>query len=74
MKKLLNLKSALIVLAFVCFGQAAFSQARIMLLPTLHGLHKSNMQYNYDSLRNMIGRLNPDVEQKMWMLILPTSK
>lgn len=61
MKKLLNLKSALMVLAFVCFGQPAFSQARVMLLPTLHGLHKSNMQYNYDSLRNMIGRLNPDV-------------
>ena len=61
MKKLPNLKSALMVLAFVCFRPAAFSQARVMLLPTLHGLHKSNTQYNYDSLRNMVGRLSPDV-------------
>lgn len=37
------------------------SQTHIYLIPTIHGLHKTNQQYNYDSLRNIISKLNPDV-------------
>lgn len=39
----------------------AFSQSRIYILPVLHGLHKTNPQYTYDSLQAIVRRLNPDV-------------
>lgn len=33
----------------------------LYLVPTLHRLHQVNEQYNYDSLRQLITQLNPDV-------------
>jgi hypothetical protein len=39
----------------------AFSQTKVYLIPTLHGLHKTNQQYNYDTIKAVVVRLNPDV-------------
>jgi hypothetical protein len=39
----------------------AFSQTKVYLVPTLHGLHKTNPQYNYDTIKAVVARLNPDV-------------
>jgi len=33
----------------------------LYLIPTLHRLHLVNEQYNYDTLRQLIARINPDV-------------
>ncbi|HYH14474.1 MAG TPA: hypothetical protein VD794_04615 [Flavisolibacter sp.] len=40
---------------------AAFSQTTIYLIPALHSMHKTNVRYNYDSVRTTIQRINPDV-------------
>jgi len=45
----------------IFFFTATFSQTKVYLIPTLHGLHKTNEKYNYDSLRSIIGRSHPDV-------------
>lgn len=37
------------------------SQTKLYLVPALHGLHKLNKNYSYDSLRLQISRLKPDV-------------
>jgi len=55
MNKLLILAVALIIQA------TAFSQTAVYLIPALHGLHKTNIRYNYDSVRAVIQRINPDV-------------
>ena len=39
----------------------AFAQTRVYVIPVLHGMHKTNQQYTYDSIRAMVERLNPDV-------------
>ena len=39
----------------------AFSQSKVYILPVLHGLHKTNPQYTYDSIQAIVGRLKPDV-------------
>lgn len=52
----------LLILAVAFFIQAAaFSQTTVYLIPSLHGLHKTNVRYNYDSVRATIARLRPDV-------------
>ena len=48
-----------IILSILCFG--SFAQTRVVLIPTLHGLHKTNAHYDYDSLRRIIMLHNPDV-------------
>jgi hypothetical protein len=40
---------------------AAFAQGRVYVLPVLHGLHKTNPEYTYDSVRAIVARLKPDV-------------
>jgi hypothetical protein len=40
---------------------AAFSQTQVVLIPTIHGLHRTNRQYNYDSLKAIVKQINPDV-------------
>jgi len=37
------------------------AQQKTYLIPVLHGLHKTNQAYNYDSLKAIISRLKPDV-------------
>jgi hypothetical protein len=39
----------------------AFSQTKVYLVPTLHGMHKTNTQYNYDSVKAVVARIHPDV-------------
>ena len=36
-------------------------ERRVYLVPVLHGLHKTNPNYSYDSLRALVARLQPDV-------------
>lgn len=55
MKKLFILAVAFLIQA------TAFSQSTVYLIPALHGLHKTNVRYNYDSVRATIQRLHPDV-------------
>lgn len=52
----------LFILAVAFFIQAtAFSQTTVYLIPALHGMHKTNVRYNYDSVRATIQRINPEV-------------
>lgn len=52
----------LFILAVAFFVQATvFSQTTVYLIPVLHGMHKTNVRYNYDSIRATIQRINPDV-------------
>ena len=37
------------------------AQTKVYLIPTLHGLHKTNSLYGYDSLRAILSRIHPDV-------------
>lgn len=61
-KEIINcMKKIFLLVLAVCITVCCFSQARIVLVPVLHGLHKSNQQYNYDSLKNLVVRINPDV-------------
>ena len=39
----------------------AFTQNKVYIVPVLHGLHKTNPQYTYDSIQAIVGRLKPDV-------------
>lgn len=39
----------------------AFAQTRVYIVPVLHGMHQTNPEYTYDSVRAVVGRLNPDV-------------
>lgn len=48
-------------IGLLCCFATGFSQSKLCLLPTLHGLHKSNSQYSYDSLRAVITRMHPEV-------------
>lgn len=45
----------------LCLFVAGFGQTKVCLIPTLHGLHKTNNLYNYDSLKANVARLHPDV-------------
>lgn len=36
-------------------------KSKVYFIPSLHGLHKTNQKYNYDSLKAIVSRLNPDV-------------
>lgn len=36
-------------------------QKKVYFIPTLHGLHQANQSYSYDSLKQLINHLNPDI-------------
>jgi hypothetical protein len=50
----------LLLISFLMLTQTN-AQSKVYLLPTLHGLHKTNTNYTYDSLKQTIARINPDV-------------
>jgi hypothetical protein len=54
-----NMKTFLLFLALIC--TVSEKPAKVYLVPTLHNLHRVNAQYTYDSLIQLIKRLNPDV-------------
>ena len=37
------------------------SKAPVYLVPTIHGMHKTNANYNYDSLQALVKNLKPDL-------------
>ena len=51
----------LIALAFLFINVSVSSQTTVYLIPALHGLHKTNSLYNYDSIRATLQRIDPDV-------------
>ncbi len=55
------LKRYLFLLLSVMTTAICFSQTRVLLLPVLHGLHKTNTAYNYDSLKNIVNRFQPGI-------------
>ncbi len=54
-------KRFLFLLLLVIASATCFSQAKVLLLPVLHGLHKTNRAYNYDTLQNIIKRIQPGI-------------
>ena len=38
-----------------------FAQGKVYLIPVLHGMHQTNPEYSYDSVRATVERLKPDV-------------
>jgi hypothetical protein len=56
------MKRTLFLSAVATFIMAtAFSQSKVYIIPVLHGMHKTNPQYTYDSIQALVRRLNPDV-------------
>jgi hypothetical protein len=57
------MKKQLLFLLVFCAALAAFYPVggKVFFIPSIHGLHKINPNYSYDSLRHVIERLNPDV-------------
>lgn len=47
-----------ILVSLLCLQAAAQD---IYLIPTLHRLHQSNTAYDYDSVRSLIRRIDPDI-------------
>lgn len=39
----------------------AFAQGKVYIVPVLHGMHQTNPEYTYDSVRAIVDRLKPDV-------------
>ena len=54
-------KRFVFLLLLVMATATCFSQAKVLLLPVLHGLHKTNTAYNYDTLQNIIRRIQPGI-------------
>lgn len=42
-------------------ADASAQQSSVYIIPTLHGLHKTNPKYNYESLKKMVDSLDPDI-------------
>lgn len=38
-----------------------YKSGKVYFIPTLHGYHKINTQYNYDTLKAVVARLNPEI-------------
>lgn len=58
----LNMHRSILLFA-ICFLLAivAKAQTKVYLVPVLHGLHKSNYFYPYDSVKAVVARANADV-------------
>jgi hypothetical protein len=56
-------KIYLITACIICvfFIADAAAQTKLYLIPSLHGLHGVNKNYSYDSLKQIIANLNPDI-------------
>ena len=54
-----------IFLIFSCLSIASSTckndRSKVYFIPTLHGLHKVNEKYNYDSLKQIVAALKPDI-------------
>lgn len=56
------MKTKTAILVLLCFTAfIASGQTKLSLVPTIHGLHKENHLYSYDSIRAVVTRLRPDV-------------
>jgi len=55
------MKIKLFLPLFLFLTLTGTAQTRVYVIPTLHGLHKINNNYSYDSLRSIINRINPDI-------------
>jgi hypothetical protein len=53
-----------LVLAFILLAVSCKSRkegGEVYYIPTLHGMHHTNENYNFDSLKAIITKLNPDI-------------
>jgi hypothetical protein len=55
------LKKNFLTILCLYFFATGFTQTKVCLIHALHGLHKTNNQYSYDSLKAIITRMHPDV-------------
>jgi hypothetical protein len=60
MNYILHTLTIILIFRTVSFSKAQ-TETEIYIIPSLHTLHRANSNYNYDSLRAIIGRINPDV-------------
>ncbi|RYZ39609.1 MAG: hypothetical protein EOP49_30110 [Sphingobacteriales bacterium] len=51
----------LLTILLLLLSLQSSAQMRTYVVPVLHGLHRTNDAYNYDSLRTLIGKLQPDL-------------
>ncbi|MDR2911551.1 MAG: carboxypeptidase-like regulatory domain-containing protein [Bacteroidales bacterium] len=59
--KQILLSALIFVSVFSAFAQSANTNGEVYFIPTLHGAHQVNSNYNYDSLKAIIARLNPEI-------------
>ena len=53
--------SGLLLLVLFYVIAAIAQPTKVYIIPTLHGLHQQNTHYNYDSLKAILQRIQPDV-------------
>ncbi len=51
----------LLFIVLACLQVTHAQQTKVYLIPTIHSMHKTNQQYNYDSVRAVVGRTGADV-------------
>ena len=56
-RKLFLIGSCLLILITSCNNNSG----KVYFIPTIHNLHKVNDSYNYDSLKQIVSALNPDI-------------
>lgn len=61
MKNFLLLLLSVTLLAGCGSTKSDTTAGAVYFIPTLHNFHKINNQYNYDSLRTVISRFDPDI-------------
>ena len=54
-------RTALLIVALAVAGSSIMSQTKVVLIPTIHGLHRINHQYSYDSLKHIVSAIQPSV-------------
>ena len=48
-----------LICTFLCLTTTLAQKTEVYLIPALHSLHKTNHQYNYDSVRAVVERIRP---------------
>lgn len=57
----MKLKTILLALLFISTNSIFAQKTELLILPTIHGGHKKNVNYTFDHVRNIIRNFNPDI-------------
>ncbi len=52
---------AALILISLCYKPVSAQKTELLILPTIHGGHKKNVNYNFEHVRQIIQNFNPDI-------------